>query len=216
LSSSLESSFILDKARETFDHVVLYGIEKTGFNCVLPDRKAGAYQAVRYLAGLGHKKIAFMKSPGRIVNRLKTWHTGYLKAIREFDLMESESLIWEYEEIDSCIAKLKRAISKKDSARPTGIFIPWAGTAQDIEIKMIEAGIKIPDDISIVTFNDRFLQKPGYPGVTTVSASNESLGEETAEMLLSLINFPGAQTSTTVKILPVSLIERESCGRTKE
>lgn len=74
-----------------------------------------------------------------------------------------------------------------------------------------EAGYSVPEDFSLVGFDDIEASRYVRPALTTIAQDKESLGGSAAELLTNMIDKP--EQDNTPVILPVKLIERESCRK---
>ena len=175
-------------------------------NCsqILIDNEHGALLATRYLIKRGHRRIAFISGD---LERLsfKQRYNGYVKALKyhqlplEKELIQTGGLEQGYEHVTTLL--------KLDS-RPTAIL-----AANDINAiygyqAIREYGLRIPDDISVVGFDDIEIAKIQTPPLTTVRVYKEELGSIAIRTLLSCIKSPARKAVTT--IVPVRLVERNS------
>jgi LacI family transcriptional regulator len=201
----IKKSYI-EKIKESNIPIVLIDPKVTVSHCnqVLIDNEHGAFVAVQYLISCGHKKIAFISGD---LSRLsfQQRYDGYLKALRFNKIALNENLVQTgglengYEHVTQLLAL---------EQKPTAIF-----AANDINAihgyKAIqEKNIKIPDDISIVGFDDIDLAKYATPSLTTVRVYKEEMGSIGVRTLLQMIN--GENKTAVTTIVPTRLIERES------
>ncbi|MEJ6952004.1 LacI family DNA-binding transcriptional regulator [Natronospora cellulosivora (SeqCode)] len=184
-----------------------YSNETTSY--VSSDNERGAYQALDYLYDLGHKKIGMIMGPrgiGPADIRLK----GFTKALQNKNLKYNEEWIIEADFEEKYAYKaMQRILSQSD--RPTAIFCQ-ADVIAIAAIKAIrDAGLNVPDDFSIIGFDDIEVSKYITPSLTTVSQNTYQLGENAAEMLLKMIKSPKKRISPV--ILPSRLVKRNSCKK---
>ncbi len=200
---SLDFSFI----NERICPVVLIDIpEETynNFDKVIIDNTNGAKEAVKYLIEIGHRRIAFISDKVTTKKRLE----GYEIALREKNIEIDEELIeirsGRSEEI-GYQAGLK-LLSKKN--RPTAIFCVNDLIAIGVLRASFELNIKVPDEISIVGFDDipisRYLPIP----LTTVSQPIKDIARESVLLLIDRIKNPEKPYMT--KKLQTNLIIRKS------
>ena len=177
-------------------------------NVGLEDEKGG-YLATRYLLEHGHRVIAFtspfIRKDGVVEKRLQ----GYKQALSEFSVPFDPSLVFETEiSIDEGM-RLGHILSEKK--RITGIFASADILAAGIMAGLRERGVYVPDDKSIVGFDDNYLCQLTYPRLTTIHQDAEHKGRTATEMMLAqLLHQPIAQRNV---ILPVRLVERDSVKR---
>ena len=197
--------------------VVLVDPKFTIENCcqILIDNEHGAFTATQYLIQNGHRRIGFISGDLERLSFKKRFE-GYKKALEynriSFDqnLVRTGGLEKGYEHVKSLLML---------DSRPTAIF-----AANDINAihgyKAIqEQNLKIPDDVSIIGFDDIDLAKYSSPALTTVRVYKEEMGSIAIRTLFQLINHEMKTAITT--IVPTKLIERESVrnvwnGRTLE
>jgi LacI family transcriptional regulator len=178
---------------------------------VASDNLGGARLAVRHLHGLGHEQIATIVGLAHTrpaADRL----LGYRAEIQELGLPQRP----EYEApgdfyFESGEAAMRHLLELAEP--PTAVF-----AASDMmavgAIKAIEdAGLRCPDDIAVVGFDDIQLAELVSPALTTVRQDKRALGVAAARSLVQLIDQPDA--APHVSVLPVELVVRQSCGAAK-
>lgn len=171
---------------------------------VLIDNEHGAFTAIQYLIQNGHKRIGFISGE---LERLsfKQRFDGYKKALEyngiAFDkaLIESGGLEQGYEHVRNLLML---------ENRPTAIFATNDLNAIHGYKAIHEQNLRIPDDISIIGFDDIDLAKYSMPTLTTVRVYKEELGSIGVRMLLQMIH--GENKSPNTTIVPTRLVERES------
>jgi LacI family transcriptional regulator len=169
----------------------------------------GAYDATCYLCQLGHTRIAFITGALAIrsaVDRL----SGYKAALTDCGIPFRDELVVEgdYQQRSGYEAT-KRLLSRIDPA-PTAIFASNDLSAFGAMDAARECGLHIPDDISVIGFDDIPQAVIVYPKLTTVRQPLEQMGQVAVRMLLELINdrsYPPQRVT-----LPTQLVIRDSCG----
>jgi len=178
-------------------------------NCtqILIDNEHGAFVATQHLINLGHRRIGFISGD---LERLsfKQRYDGYLKALTFHKIPVASELI-STGGIEKGYEHVKKLLKLKN--RPTAIF-----AANDINAiygyKAInDMNLHIPEDISIIGFDDIDLSKFQTPRLTTIRVYKEELGSIAIRSLLNMITNGNDKPMTT--IVPVKLIERESVKR---
>lgn len=179
---------------------------------VMADNDAGAYEAARYLVGLGHRDILFFG--GRETSRTRALRLGgfrralaeaglegrYLPAPSEGGLLRE----WSYE----------RALELFQSRPlPDAIFAYSDITALKIMEAAEESGIRIPEDVSLLGYDNISFAALPRIHLTTVSQHKFRLGEIAVERLLGQIRGDRKQT---VDLLQPELIIRSTCMKKKE
>lgn len=178
---------------------------------VTSDNVGGSYRAVQHLIILGHTHIAFCYSTAATVltTSVRDRLTGYRKALDEYGIAHDAS------------TELFRPVTGKpahdyyvdllsSANRPTAIL-----TANDGEAIMIigaakQLGIRIPEDLALVGFDNLRLTEHTTPPLTTVAQPARDIGARAADLLINRIEGqPGASKHIE---LATNLVIRESCG----
>lgn len=178
---------------------------------VIYDDELAAFEATEYLIKMGHKKIGIITGLVHSVScqkRLK----GYQKALMKYNLIFDPRYIrvgdWEY---DSGYVRGKELLSIDD--RPTAIFVMNDLMAGGVIDAANDLGIKIPDDLSLVGFDNKECSFFYIPKLTTMAPPLIEMGEKSAEILINLIN--NKKIEKNLIELKCSLIERNSVALKK-
>ena len=155
---------------------------------VLSDNMRGMESLVRYVYGKGHRRIAYIHGNRTAVteNRL----TGFYRACEALGLTIPDGYVTEcvYHEPVSCHEATKRLLALPE--RPTCIFFSddyaYIGGINAIG----EAGLRVPEDISIVGYDGIHMAKMVSPKLTTWQQNTEDLGRIAAEQLIERIEHP--------------------------
>ena len=173
------------------------------------DNVGAARMAVEHLIRLGYKRIATITGPKGTASG-EDREAGYREALESHRLPVQEDLIVEGDFSESSGAM---GMQRLLSAAPTAVF-----AASDImaigALKAIrEAGLRVPEDIALVGFDDVPVAAAVEPALTTVRQPIERLGSMAADLLLNLLDNPPETSSPANRlILPAKLIVRDSCG----
>ena len=173
---------------------------------VRADSEGGAYIAVRHLIELGHRQIAVLAGP-EAVSTSSDRVSGYKRALAEagIDAGPQQILFGEYTEA-SGQAMTERILSAPE--RPTAIFAGNNFIAFGAIQALRESGLEIPDDMSIVVFDD-LPQGWILPFLTVIAQPAYEIGKRAAEMMLErLVSEEPIEPRTIV--LPSTLIVRRS------
>jgi LacI family transcriptional regulator len=147
---------------------------------IVVDDPAGAYAATRHLISLGHRRIGlFVHKSVKPHCSIHERRQGFEKAMGEDGL---EPLFWHSGE-DEMISVLVRG----DGARPTGLICYSDLESTLITHAMWQYGLKIPSDLSLVGFNDKFATKYMTPPLTTVGFDAQRIGTLGAQMIIRSI-----------------------------
>lgn len=178
-------------------------------NYVDVDNVGGARMAVEHLIRLGHTRIATISGPLSMAHgedRL----VGYRQALEAHDLPVDEKLIvgGDYTEPSGSVG-----VQRLLPASPTAIFAASDMLAIGALKALREAGLRVPDDVALVGFDDLRIATAVEPALTTVRQPIERLGTMAVDLLLDLMaNPPNARSPAQRIILPTQLVVRASCG----
>jgi len=178
-------------------------------NYVDVDNIGGARMAVEHLIRLGHTRIATITGPLRMApgeDRL----AGYRQALEAHQLAVDEQLIVEG---DYTEGSGSMGMQRLLSASPTAVFAASDAMAIGALKALREAGLRVPEDVALVSFDDLPVAAAVDPALTTVRQPMERLGSMAADLLLNLLeNPPDVPAPAHRIILPAKLIVRDSCG----
>jgi LacI family transcriptional regulator, galactose operon repressor len=178
------------------------------FSSVLGDNLQGGEIAGNYLIDLGHTKVVHITGPrahGNLADRAK----GFLKAFHDRGLPEPGVIYGEhtfaggYESANQLLGP-DRSI--------TAIFAGNDVLAFGCIRTAIEKGLRIPDDLSIIGFDNVEISQITSPPLTTVDQPKYEIGRAAIEMLLNMMAKDGI-CEPEHRIIGVRLIERQSCRR---
>lgn len=177
---------------------------------VTVDNYRAAREATEYLIGIGHTAIGTISAANNSVSTLHRMQ-GFRDALAKAGLELPEGYI-RYTSFDySYQASLSAAWSILSLPnRPTALFCIGDSIAMAAVVAANELGLKVPEDVSIVGFDDVIYTKMFHPYLTTVVQPCSELGQHAVEMLHQLIT-QGTLRKTEVT-LPHGFIIRESTG----
>jgi DNA-binding LacI/PurR family transcriptional regulator len=184
---------------------------------VAADNYSGGLQAGQALLELGHQRIAFIGD--MIASTVRDRMTGLRDAVGDAGLPFDRSLVadlgedgdrlgdWS-ERVESCT----RDIMSKPNP-PTALFFSCDGMARAGYRTLAKMGLRIPEDISVIGFDDDPLAEWLHPGLTTIRQPFFEIGATAIQSLRERIANPLAPVRQHV--LPVQLVERGSIGRAR-
>ena len=170
------------------------------------DNIGGAREAVAHLLRLGRTRVTTITGPQNMIagaDRL----AGYSAALRDRGMLSDPSLIVEG---DFTEAGGYRAMQQLLARRPDAVFAASDMMAIGALRALREAGLRVPEDVAIVGFDDLPQSARAEPPLTTVRQPTYRLGTTTVDSLLDLIEHPDSSPRRIV--LPTELIVRTSCG----
>ena len=166
-------------------------------------------QATEYLISLGHQKIAYLGSESIMIFSSDR-KAGYHMALMQNDLPIEKSYCIEVDNVfmDECKPLWELLRSEN---RPTAMVVSDDILAVSLERVCNQCGISIPEDLSIISFNDSLFAKLTSPQLTSIDVNSFQLGIEAASQLINHIENPNLLA--TKIIVPHRIIERDSCKR---
>ncbi len=177
------------------------------WDAVMYDDIGGSYEAVSYLARLGHQRIAFVGNTER--PWFKRRYEGYLRAMRERQLPECSVIEnWDVNGIE--YGQIAVPVLLGQPEPPTAVFGANDPVVAGIWRELFKRRIRVPDDFSLCGFGDWEEFSIIEPPLTTISIFQEKLGAELASMLLRRLATPGAHVKPST--FPCKLLERGSCA----
>jgi DNA-binding LacI/PurR family transcriptional regulator len=183
--------------------------EDHGFDSVVVDNFGGARQAVRHLAQLGHTRIATIAGPLESTpGRLR--YEGFIEAVRAAGLEEGPELVHrgDFRETSGYLG-LKALLGL--SPPPTAVFAANNLMAVGALRACKEAGLRLPHDLSFVSFDDLELGELLTPAITSISRPTTEQGELAMSLLSERLN-GNALSPARRCVLETRLSVRDSTG----
>ncbi len=183
-------------------------VEDSQVSCIAIDNAGGAEEVVNYLVSLGHKRIAHIA--GDLVTQAASQRLeGYKRGLKKNNLAGDETLIFK---TDYSRGQARLAAEKllKMPGAATAVFVASDSMALEVMAVAREAGRQIPQDLSIVGFDDNPSGLYGPVALTTVRQPLIKMAEESVKLLHQIM---GSKTKARPQriILPTELVVRESC-----
>ena len=211
-----------------FERTVLDAVRAQGIPCVriagtptqdLPlrvgiDNCAAAHEITDHLIGFGHRNLAIIKGPELFVASALRYE-GFAAAMRYHELeipgcnVETGNF-----DVDSGIECARRLLNLENP--PTAIFASNDEMAAGVLFAAQEAGIRVPDQLSVAGFDDAPISQSVYPKLTTIRQPLRAMGEKAVELLESHIrqaNSPSAETPPSHILMDYELVVRDSAVR---
>jgi DNA-binding LacI/PurR family transcriptional regulator len=218
---TLEGNELLERLTERNLPLVVVGRNwrHTQVDRVTADHGKGGYDATDYLISVGHRRIGFVGAT-RVSGAHLQRFQGYLRALREHDLELDEQLIVGPEAVAGpgystqqdgyqCMQRLL-ALTR----RPTAIFARNDFTAIGAMCAIHDAGLRVPEDFSVIGFDNVPLAAYTSPPLTTVHQPTPEQGRQAATLLLERIEGDRAKARREI-ILDCQLIVRQSTAPRK-
>ena len=171
------------------------------------DNEYGAHLAVRHLIELGHRRIAFVSGPANHTDAIERL-AGYRRALHEADIAFDANLVAEgnFHEASGLMA-VNRLFETQQQF--TAVFAANDLSAYGVRLGLYRKGVRVPDDISLVGFDDLPGSAFTAPPLTTVHQPIYDLGRTATTALLALIN----GETVSGEVTPVELVVRETTRR---
>lgn len=185
-------------------HVI---VEK--YPTVFVDHHQGATEAMRYLIGLGHRRIAYIS--GRMGMQNSERYRAYCDALREAGIAFDPVLVAEGDYSVPAGAACTRALLALPHP-PTAIFAANDQSAIGAYEAAGQLGVRIPEDLSLVGFDN--IPEARYYGLTSVDHPLMQMGSMAVEMLIQLIE--GGRIENPITCIPATLVTRTSCQQQVE
>jgi len=174
---------------------------------VLADNRGGSYDAVCHLLAQGHRRVAIITGPPQLQNaRMRL--DGYKQALEQYQVEVEGVLVREGRfDVTSGYEQTKALLSLEN--RPTGLFVSNALMTMGSLRALLEAGVRCPEQIALVSFDDIFWFDLLRPSISAVVQPSYDLGAKAAELLLK--RFSGhLKGAPCHKVLETKLIVRDS------
>ncbi len=196
-------------ADEGFPAVVVGSrIEEPGVSYIYSDSRQTSQEAVDHLTGLGHRRIAVclnIVDDSDHADRL----AGYRAALASAGIEYDEKMVVRATALREGGAQLIRRLMGM-SPRPTAVFITDPYTAMGALNESRKAGVRVPEDLSIVGFDDAELRYMVYPEMTAVCQDALAMGREAFSVLNEMLSIKPAPVSDQVKTTSRSTVIRRS------
>jgi LacI family transcriptional regulator len=187
--------------------IVVVGREVQGLEarCMRVDNAQGAYLAARHLLGLGHRRIAYIAGPSTNTDAVER-REGFRRALGEAGLAPDPNLVVEGDFTEQSGLLSVEALFAR-AALFTAVMAANDQMAYGARLALYRRGIRVPEDVSLVGFDDLFGSSYTTPPLTTVRQSMEEMGSIAATAILGLLR---GETVRLASFMPVTLVIRES------
>lgn len=173
--------------QELKKHNIPYVLMNQNFEneyCVPCDNQYGGYQMIKYLAERGHKKICMLFRSFENPNYCDRY-LGAMKALDEYGLCGSETILFDIDGVRDTYTRVREILQQEDP--PSAVFATNDMMCVGIYSAADSLGIKIPEDLSVVSYDNTFLAEMMIPSVTSFSQSEEELSHTTVDLLIDVI-----------------------------
>jgi LacI family transcriptional regulator len=205
------STHIMKLRNEQFPLVLTLRSYNRKIDAVVIDNKKAAYNAVAYLIERGHKKIAVALGDTAVPLYADRFQ-GYKDALHDYGMsFDAALVIGENQDVHSFYTLTKTMLNKGDI--PDAIFAASDARAIVIMRAVYDAGYRVPDDISIIGFDNVDIATLVEPPLTTVAQPLYEIGVRAAERLIYQIQYKekhGVLEKPEIQVADTSLVVRKS------
>ncbi len=205
---------LIEKVREENIPFVLVSnyTKDREINYVDSDNISGAYSAVEYLIRLGHRRIAVINGSITSRNAMDRFQ-GYKKALAQYKIgLREEYIKYGNYTYEKAYEFAKELFELKEY--PTAIFAAEDAMALAAARAASEKGLRVPQDVSLIGFDNSPTSRFAYPALTSVDHHISQIGYEAAKMLINKIKSKNKMAEAK-KIIDTKLVVRESCAEAK-
>lgn len=175
---------------------------------IIPDERHNSALVVKHLLGLGHKKIAYIAGDAGYFSSAQRLD-AYLSTMRAARLSIQDGWIaqggWRIPSGYTCAQRILSA-----DEIPSAIVAANDALAYGALLAATDAGLKVPDDIAIVGYDNNDISRIANPTITTVTLPLFLMGQVAAENLLCQLQT--SEREYAEQLIPGKLIVRQSCG----
>ncbi|MDF2908760.1 MAG: transcriptional regulator, LacI family [Herbinix sp.] len=166
----------------------------------------GGYSATKYLIDRGHRNVAFASPPIKIKGVVSERFRGYKDALSETSIPFHEELVFEQELDTETTINLGRHLATREDV--TAVFATADILAAGIMAGIQQSGKRVPEDISVIGFDDINLCRLTSPTLTTIHQDAPLKGKLAVNFLIDMLDKNPLKEREV--ILPINLVERES------
>jgi LacI family transcriptional regulator len=177
---------------------------------VRADSETGAYELTKYLISLGHRQIAMLAGPQSVSTSIDRVN-GFCRALNEIDLEMCDPMVfWGSFTKEAGYEMAKKAIAA--TPPPTALFAANNFVAIGAIQALQEKNLRIPEDFSIVAFDDIPAAYSINPFLTAANQPSREMGKRATRLLLDRINGKDARPCQEI-LLSTEMIIRSSAGK---
>jgi DNA-binding LacI/PurR family transcriptional regulator len=211
VQSTLGSEFIsADLVNQGVPVVIVGNLSEHIHYSVSSDNLTGVRMMINHLVGLGHQRIACITyAPEGTVEHAADRLTTYYETLAAAGISPDPSLVC-FGAFDPLTGYEAMRDLLRRKPLPTAVFGMNDSMAIGALAAIHDAGLRVPEDIAVVGFDDDRLAAFTSPPLTTIHESQREIGQRAGEMLIGLLN--DIEPAVANLILPTRLVIRKSCG----
>jgi LacI family transcriptional regulator len=186
--------------------VLVDGYSNTdSFDTVISDNFRAAYQAVEYLIQKGHRQIGLAGGDAKGYPSLKERRDGYFRALKEYGITNPYSANFN---INTAQADLEVSRLLQEHPETTALFCVNDNVGSASIKAVQDLGKRVPEDISIVGYDDTYIAANTHPALTTMHVDTVAMGHAAVSLLSLRLDNPDAARMTLT--IHSTLVERDS------
>ncbi|MGH2532102.1 MAG: LacI family DNA-binding transcriptional regulator [Thermomicrobiales bacterium] len=200
---------IIDRLRADRFPFVLVGRHAGAINFVDVDNRGAARDAVAHLLAHGYRRVAAICGPNNLIASIDRY-AGYVTALQEAGVPPDPSLAIFSDFTRQGAYRAALDLIRRPNGPPEAIFAASDSMAAGILRAVRDAGLRVPDDIAVMGFDDLAESTTTDPPLSTVAQPITEYGREVVRILLELIDNPDRAPEQI--FMPTQLVLRRSCG----
>jgi LacI family transcriptional regulator len=186
------------------------GPKRPGISLLKVDYQHGIRQGVQHLAALGHKDISFISGPIKL-HSAQSRQTAFSASMKECGIASDAAWIIEGDHtMDGGVAAMDRLLATKKL--PTAVMCSNDMTAIGVLHKLYRAGLRVPDDLSVIGFDDINIAAVTIPPLTTVQMSRFDIARAAVTALRAHVEQTEGSAPKREYNIETELVVRESTG----
>lgn len=186
------------------------GPDRPGISVLKVDYHHGIRQAVQHLAALGHRNIAFVSGPMRL-HSAQSRLAAFTKSMQECGIAPDPAHIVEGDHtLEGGVVAMEQLLALAEL--PTAVMCSNDMTAIGVLHKLYRTGLRVPDAISVIGFDDIHIAEVMMPPLTTIQMSRFEIAKAAFGALRSHVESPEQSQGKREFKIPTDLIVRESTG----
>lgn len=214
IAPPMEAYDVLERLWRDGKRFVVMGAswQSSPFPCVDSDNFGGARRAVKYLLSLGHRNIAYLngwQGSTNCADRLR----GYQQAMEKWNVPVTPEWIVQAGSDSHLAVEARQQLTDLliHAERVTAIFTAGYYLALEAFSLLRSLGMRVPEDVSIIGFDDPPSAAHLSPPLSTVRQPLYEMGQRAMDLLFQVLT--GSLTEPQTVYLPAELVIRESCRR---
>lgn len=177
-------------------------------DCVLVDNSGAAKDAVSRLIEAGHRQVGIIAGPEKVYTAVERFR-GYILAMQEHQIPVSDGLVARG---DYTIQGGTQAMQKlvKNNPDMTAVFVSNYEMTVGVMIELNELGVKVPEELSVIGFDNREFARASIPKLSIVAQPTEEIGRCAAEIMLERLDDRQMESEQRIIRFQTNFIEGKS------